>query len=175
MKRNTSDRPSEYEIRVSGAVPFASQIPNDSDVDGLTIADMVNALVLGVESRKAILGLAIDTLNDEKSVALGGLATDLWCPTRAIVKMAAVDGAAATGDVEITIGIVSGGTEIAAATVCTNLINLNDTFMIDLSGVVKEEILANSTVFVKVTTADTTAGAGHLADVYLYGETIPAA
>jgi len=163
-------RPTEKEIRNDAAIPWASQIRNDAPGNGIgTVAD-----ALAQAKRAVVTGLALDAVN-EKSVALGGLSTDEFVPTIATVQMAAVVGVAATGDVTITIGILTGGTEILLATATVGLIDLNDKFSIDLTGVVKKAMPANSTIFVKATIKDTSAGAGHLADVFIDGNVIPSA
>ena len=166
-------KPTENEIRNDGSIPWASQIINDaSDALGASIADALD--VLGKTKRVVVSDVSVETLNDEQTVALGGNATDEFCPVTAIVHMTDVgEGDAANGDLAITIGITTGGTEILAAKVCTNLIAVNTKYIIDLSAIVKPAIAGNSTIYVKVTTKDTTAGAGHLADVYIVGETFP--
>lgn len=124
--------------------------------------------------RLAITGLAVDTLNDEVSAALGGVAADLFVPQKLIVHLEDVGaGAAATGDFEITVGTATGGTQILTATACTNCKDLNDCFTIAFAGL-QDAIAGNATIFVKCTTKDTSAGAGHLADAYLIGELIVA-
>lgn len=176
---SSNNVPSGSEIRNDGAIPSASQIPNNSDlVSGDYVADALDSLGIVLEGRKRILieSLAIDTINNEKSVAIGGLATQQFAPLFAIVQMVAVGvGAAATGDTDISIGISAGGTQILTATECTGLIGINTKKVIDLSAVVKPALPASSTVYVKVTTADASAGAGHLANVYIVGEIIDGA
>lgn len=173
MAKNINDRPTIEEIRNNGAIPFASQIPNDSPQGGDSVGEVLT--LQGAKGRVMIDSLAIDTLNDEQTANLGGDAADEFCPITAIIQMIAVVGAAASGDFEITIGITPGGTEILGATACTGVIDENDKLPIDLSGVALNSIPANSDIYVKVTTADTTAGAGHLARAYLVGELIPKA
>lgn len=174
MSRNTNDKPSGSSIRNDGAIPFASQIDNDSTVAGAFVSDALDTLKgsIPVRVRAAVTGLAIDTLNDEQSVALTGVATDQFMPLVAIVHMEDVGaGAAAAGDFEITIGISSGGTQILTATACTGVIGVDTKLAIDLTGAAKVAMPADSTIYVKVTTADTTAGAAHLANCYIVGET----
>jgi|GEM_PF-2833286 len=168
--RNPANAPSDDKIRNAGAVPWASQIPNDTEAEGNYVSDVLSNM--GERLRAVVSDLAIDTLNDEQSVALGGVASKQFAPTHAIVQMATVSGAAAAGDFQISIGITSGGTEILAATACTGVIAIDTKLIIDLSAVVKPALPASSTLYVKVTTADTTAGAGHLAKVYVVGEVI---
>jgi len=148
----------------------ASQVDNDATyVGGTFVSDALD--ILGKTKRIVVSGLEVETLNDDESTALGGSAAEEWCPTTAIVHMEDVGaGTAANGDVQISIGTAAGGTQILAATACTNLIALNTKFIIDLSATVKPAIAGDSTIHVRVTTADTTAGAGHLADVYLVGQ-----
>jgi len=50
----------------------------------------------------------------------------------------------------------------------TNLISLNQHFVAVIDGLTST-MLADGTLYVKVTTADTTAGAGHLLDAYILG------
>jgi hypothetical protein len=110
------------------------------------------------------------TLNNEQSTAIGGSAASEFVPLWAIAHLEAVGGAGATGDAQITIGTSAGGTQILGATALTTLKDLNDRFVISLNGLT-DTIPANSTIYVKVTTKDTSAGVGHLIDVYLLGET----
>lgn len=152
----------------------ASQVDNDSTVAGTFVSGALNTLGGIVAGRKRVVatGLHLETVNDEVSVALGGSAADEFCPITAIFHMEDVGvGAAANGDAQVTIGISTGGVQILAGTTLTNLINLNDKFIVDLSVVVKAAIPGDSTIYVKVTSADTTAGADHLADCYIIGET----
>ena len=169
-------RPTGQEIRNDGAIPWASQIPNDSDLGGKS-GSIADALNIAAKSKRVVVAdVSVETLGDEQTVALGGLSTEHFSPITSIVHMTAVgEGNAANGDLAISIGITTGGTEILAATVVTGLIGINTKKVIDLSSVVKPALPANSTIYVKVTTKDTTAGAGHLADVYINGETIPGA
>ncbi len=172
MRRNTGDAPSELAIRNLGAIPFATQIPNDTNSAGDSVAAVLNA----VPPKVSVIAEGLDALSvNEQSVAIGGVATDQWCPTHAIVHLQSIAGTALTGDTDITIGILTGGTEILATTECTGLINANDKFIIDLSAVVKPALPANSTVFVKVVTKDTTSDDSNLFNVTLIGEIIPTA
>ncbi len=126
---------------------------------------------LAAKPRVTVTGCEVETLNNEQSTAIGGSAANEFVPIYAIFQMEAVGvGAAANGDVEITIGTSAGGTQILGATTLTNLINLNDRFVVVLAGLTAA-IAANSTVYCKITSADTTAGAAHLLDLILVGET----
>lgn len=166
---NANGKPTADAIRNAGAIPWASQIRDDSNDKGNSVG--VSLGILDGRKKVVVEDLSIETLNNEQSQAIGGEATEQFAPITAIVHMKDVGaGAAANGDVQISIGIAPSGTEILAATACTNLIAVNTKFIIDLSAVVKPSIPANSTIYVKVTTADTTAGAGHLADVHVVGE-----
>lgn len=169
---NADGTPTDNSIRNDAAIPHASQIPNNTKLPGEYLGNALETL----DQRVVVSGMEVETLNNEQSTAIGGAATDQWCPTTAIIQMVDVgEGTAANGDVQMSIGITAGGTQILAATALTNLIAINTKFVIDLSAVVKPAIPANSTVYVKVTTADTTAGAGHLANAYIYGKIIPTA
>jgi len=163
--------PSGDAIRNAGAIPFASQIPNDANAEGNTLADVLNSL--GERVRVVVEDLDIVTLNDEQSVAIGGVASKQFTPVTAIVHCTGVGGTL-NGDAEITIGITSGGTEILTATAIT-VTALNDKFIIDLSAVKKAAMGGDATIYVKVTTKDTTGTAGSLANVYIIGEMIPTA
>ena len=174
MSINTVNAPSGVEIRKIAAIPFASQIPNDTGHEGESVGEVIDNI--GERTVVLVEDISVETLNDEQSTAIGGDAAKQFVPTHAIIHMVDVGaGLAANGDVAITIGISAGGTQILAATVCTNLIAIDTKFIIDLSAVVKPALAANATIYVKVTTADTTAGAGHLANAYIYGELIPTA
>jgi hypothetical protein len=159
-------RPAEKKIRNDGAIPWASQIVNDSDAPGLTVQAALNN---NKRLRAIAEDLDLQTLNDEVSVALGGIAGDEWVPTMAIVDITAITGAA-NGDAEITIGTSAGGTQILAATALTATNADGEKFAIDLTGVVKASIAANATIYVKCTTADTGAGTVLTANIYLIGE-----
>ena len=169
-----SGKPTSRDIKINGAIPWASQIVDDSETPRGTVAESLTEVNAAVGGRKNALieDLELDS-TDEQSVVLDGLATEQFAPLWAIVNMKDVGaGAIATGDVDISIGIASAGTEILAATEVTGLIAINTKKVIDLSAVVFPAIPANSEIFVKVTTKDTTAGAGHLADIAIIGEVI---
>jgi len=172
MSRNTADAPSQEEIRNNAAIPFASQIPNDTNADGDSLADVLNA----VPEKVSVLveGLDAQSVN-EQSTAIGGASTNQFAPTHAIVHLQSIAGTALAGDTDITIGIASAGTEILAQTECTGLINVDDKFIIDLSAVVKPAMPADGTIFVKVVVADTNADDANLFNVTLVGEIIPTA
>jgi len=126
---------------------------------------------LAAKPRVVVAGCEVETLNNEQSTAIGGSAANEFVPIALIFHMEAVGvGAAANGDVVVTVGITTGGTEILGVTTLTNLIALNTRFVVALTGLTAT-IPADSTIYCKVTTADTTAGAGHLLDCYLIGET----
>jgi len=74
----------------------------------------------------------------------------------------------------VTIGITTGGTEIVAATVSLAVL-ANEKLIVDLSAVKKPAMPANSTIFVKVTKADTTGTAGSLIRCILDGIVVPSA
>lgn len=136
----------------------------------LTIQNL-NAFLAPSTERVHIAGLDIHTLGAEASAALTGLAAWEFSPLYAVVQMETVVAPAATGDFAISLGITTpGGVEILAATICTGTIALNDKFLINLAGHFAP-IPGNSTVYATVTTADTSAGVGSLADIYLVGET----
>jgi len=122
---------------------------------------------LAQDERVLVAALAMDSVN-EKSAAIGGNAADEFVPLKVIVHLED-DGAAggATGDMQITVGTSAGGTQILGATVLTAFATLNDRFTITLSGLTAA-IAADSTLYVKVTTRDTTAG-GYIADAYIEG------
>ena len=131
----------------------------------------LNAFLAPSTERVHIAGLDITTLGAEASAALTGLAAWEFSPLYAVVQMEAVVGGPPTGDFAISLGITTpGGVEILAATVCTGTIALNDKFLINLVGHFAP-IPGNSTVYATVTTVDTAAAAGTLADIYLVGET----
>ena len=122
--------------------------------------------------RVLVAGLEITTGAAEVSAAIGGSAANQFIPVKAICHMEAVTATPASGDAAISIGITTpGGVEIIGATNLTNLIGLNDRFVIALTGKT-DPIPANSTIYVTVTTGDSTASAGHLVDVYVVGEIV---
>ena len=125
---------------------------------------------LGQEAQVKVEAVLIDTLNNEQSTAIGGSASNQFVPHRAIVHLEDVGaGAAATGDFQLTMGTSAGGTQILPATAMTGVKDLNDRLAIAITGLT-DPIAANSTLYVKVTTADSTAGAAHKVDVYFEGE-----
>lgn len=130
-----------------------------------------NVTRLDLDSERVVVtSVAVDTLANEQSTALTGAATDEWVPLYAIFHMEDVGaGAAATGDASVSIGITSGGTEILAGSALTGLVNLNSHYKIEITGLT-EAIPGDSTIYVTVTAADSTAGAGHLVDAYIVGE-----
>ena len=105
----------------------------------------------------------IGTLNDEQSVALGGLAATHLRPWRLTVHLHTVAGGP-NGNTAIRVGTSSGGNQILTDTVLTGLDSQHKTFDIDLVGVMPA-ITADSTIYVKVTTADTGASANTLVNV----------
>ena len=121
--------------------------------------------------RVLVAGLTIDILNNEQSTAIGLSAGSEFVPRFAIAHLEAIGGAGATGDTQITIGTSTGGTQIIGATALTGVDGLNDHFLIALATGLTATLTADSTIYVKVTTKDTSAGAGHLVDVYIVGET----
>lgn len=175
---NSDGTPNDQLIRQAGAIPHASQIPNNSTYPGTSVGAALTTLYSTVGARKQVTveDLAIDTLNDEQSTAIGEASTVQFTPTHAIVHMVDVGaGDAANGDVEITIGTAAGGTQLLTATAVTGLSAINSRYVFDLTGTVRAAMPGNGTLFVKVTTADTTAGAGHLANVHIFGELVTGA
>jgi hypothetical protein len=170
-RRNQTDAPSSSEIRNSGAIPFASQIPNDSEAEGDTLKDVLDNA--GEMVKVLVEDIDLVTLNDEQSAAIGGIASKQFVPVTAVAICTGVGGTLA-GDAEVTIGITSGGTQILAAT-ALGLTTLNDKKIVDLSAVKKAAMGGNASVYVKVTKADTTGTAGSLTNVYLFGYMIPTA
>jgi hypothetical protein len=172
-RRNANGSPSETMIKNAGAIPYASQINNDSDYEGTTVKDALDALeaTVGVRLRAQAADLDLQTLNDEVSVALGGAATDKFVPTLLIVDITAITGAA-NGDAEITVGTATGGTQILTATALTGLNALNERISIDLTGATKAAIAGDATIYVKCTTADTGAGTVLTATATIIGERV---
>jgi hypothetical protein len=171
--RNADGTPTGVGLRQNGAIPYVSQIPNDSTYPGDDLKDALDTVytTVGVRLRGVAEDLELQTLNDEQTAVLGGTAITSWVPTMAVVHIKAITGAA-NGDAEITIGTTTGGTDILTATALTGVNALDEKMVIDLSGTVRPDILANATIYVKCTTADTGAGTALTADVYLYGEVI---
>lgn len=123
---------------------------------------------LAESDRVLVAGCQMDALNDEQTANIGGAAADEYVPTAIVFHVEEVVGVAANGDIQVSAGITPGGTEILPATPLLNLISLNDRFTVAITGLT-DTIPANSDLYVKVTTADTTAGAGHLMDAYFEG------
>jgi len=153
--REAGGRPDGALIRNQGAIPWLSQIVNDT----------------GVKRTKAeIVGLDLQTLNDEVSAAIDGDVNDDWVPTIAVVSVTGITGAA-NGDAEVTIGTASGGTQILGAT-ALGVSAADERVVIDLTGTVMDKIAGNATLFVKCTTADTGAGTALAVTVAIYGEVL---
>jgi len=130
---------------------------------------VTNTAVLAEDERVLVAGCEMETLNNEQNTAIGGSAANEFVPSEIVFQVEDVGvGAVANGDVEVSCGITTGGTEILPATTLTNLIALNDRFVAVITGLTAT-IPADSSLYVKVTTADTTAGAGHLMDAYIKG------
>lgn len=124
---------------------------------------------LDESGRILVAGCEMETLNNEQTAAIGGSASDEYVPTAIVFHVEDVGaGAAANGDIQVTAGITPGGTEILPATPLTSLSSLNDRFTVAITGLT-DTIPANSDLYVKVTTQDSTAGAGHLMDAYFIG------
>lgn len=121
--------------------------------------------------RVVLTGLDVTTLNDEVSMSIDKSNIDEFIPMSVIAHMSSVNGAAATGDIQITMGTTPGGTDIISTTTLTSLIGLNNRFVIKLSGVIAT-IPAGGTIYCKVVTQDSSAGNGHLSDIYVIGEMI---
>lgn len=143
----------------------------DSDATTHAASSGTDHSAVAVKPRVIVTGCELETLNNEQSTAIGLAAGDEFVPIYAILHLEDVGaGAAAAGDAAITIGTSAGGTQILPATTLTGLNALNERFVIPIAGLTAA-IAANSTIYCKITTADTTAGAGHLLDLYLIGET----
>jgi hypothetical protein len=136
---------------------------------GTDHSDVVDGTTeLAQSERVLVAGLAMDSVN-ELFTAIGGSAANEYVPLKVIVHLEDDNaGAGATGDMQITVGTSSGGTQILGATVTAAMVTLNDRFEIDVTGLTAA-IAADSTLYVKVTTKDTTA-VGYLADVYIEGQ-----
>jgi len=173
-RRNADGTPTGQAIRSEGAIPYASQIENDSTYPGTYVDDVLTTLYTTVGARQMVkvAGLEINTLNNEQHTHIGGSALYQFVPTHVVVHMEAATGTAATGDFHITIGTSTGGTQVLSSTECTGVIAINTKIVIDLTGAVKAAMPCDGAFYVKVTTADTTAAAGHLADAYIFGEII---
>jgi hypothetical protein len=147
----------------------------------MTVTDLAAAIALinpaydPHTARVSVASIALDTLNDEQSAGIGGVSTDEFCPTLAVVQLTNAGSGTPNGDAQITIGITTGGTEILAATALTGLVALNDKFLIDLTGAVQNSIPADSDIYVKVTTADTVGVTGITGTAYIEGQTFVAA
>lgn len=144
---------------------------NDTHVagDGSDHTDVATSTTeLAQEQRVKVSTLAMDSVN-EVSQAIGGSAANEFVPTEIVVHLED-DGAAggATGDMQITVGTSAGGTQILGATATTNLDTLNDRFTIAITGLTAA-IAADSTLYVKATTRDTTA-VGYTCDIYIRGQ-----
>jgi hypothetical protein len=166
-----SEVPTGKELRVDSAIPYASQIMNDSTYPGKYVDDALDGVytTIGCRLRTVIEDLDLVLVGlDEKSAALGGSASDYWHPTFAVVKLKSTTGSAPATPAQISIGTASAGTQLVAATALTGLDTAGDTLIISFTGA-KAAITADSTIYVNVTTAEGTATTA-VADVYVYGE-----
>jgi hypothetical protein len=163
-----SEVPTGKELRVEKATPYASQVMNDSTYPGKYVDDALDGVYTTIGCRRRAVAEDLNLrATDEKSIALGGSASDAWSPTFAIVKVTAVD-TYSTGTAQIQIGIASGGDQIIADTSLTGVISVGQTFRIPLGETVKAAITANATIYVQCTVALT--ATTFTADVYVYGE-----
>ena len=122
---------------------------------------------LAERQRVKVSTLAMDSVN-EVLQAIGGSAANEFVPLKVIVHLEDDGGGGgATGDMQITVGITSGGTQILGATATTNLKLLNDHFEVDITGLTAA-IPADSTLYVNATTKDSSA-VGYTCDVYVEG------
>lgn len=99
---------------------------------------------------------------------INGLSTDQFIPTNLLFRVTAVGGAALNGNCRCTVGTSVGGTQILTATELTNLIALNSTYSIPITGLIAAPILCNATLHASVTFADTSAGTG-TAELFIEG------
>lgn len=165
-----SEVPTGKELRVEKAIPYASQVMNDSNYPGKYVDDAMNGVytTIGCRLRTVVEDLDLVLVGlDEKSAALGGSASDYWHPTFAVVRLKSKTGTVAT-PAQISIGTTSTGTELVAATALTSVATVGDTLIISFTAK-KAAIAANSTIYVNVTTAEASASAA-VADIYVYGE-----
>lgn len=132
------------------------------------VTKVMQTIITGLASwlkldQHTIEDVDIGTLNDEQSVALGGARDVHYSPWRLTVHLHTRTGTP-SGDAAIRVGRSSGGNEILTDTVLTGLTGTNETFNIDLTGVMPA-ISGPDTIYVKVTTADTGASASTLVNV----------
>lgn len=165
---NSTDAPDGIALRRDGHVPFASQIPNDSVVNGDTVGD---AMTANMDLSGSATDLDLNTTTDEVKIALGGSSDDEFVPTLAIVDISSATGTVA-GDAALTIGTASAGTQVLSATTLTGLNAAGEKFAVDLTGVVKASIAANATLYVTTQAGDSTATT-LVGDVKIYGKVIP--
>lgn len=95
------------------------------------------------------------------TATLNGLSTDGFVPKSLVCRLSAVAGGL-NGNLEITLGTSVGGTQLLSATTLTGLTTVNNTFTIDITGLIAAAIAANATLHLSTTSADTGAGTGTL-------------
>lgn len=164
-----SEVPTGKELRVEKAIPYASQVMNDSNYSGKYVDDALNNLytTVGVRLRAVAEDLDLKTEDDEVSIALDGAASDAWTPTFVVVKITSASGTPGTA-ASLRIGTASDGEQVLATTALTGLTTLNGTFLIAISGL-KDGIAANATLYARTHVAAGTITT-LVADVYIYGE-----
>lgn len=99
--------------------------------------------------------VGVDLLSNvsEVSAALSGSAAKKFKPLRAIVRLTAVAGGAASGDSHVQIGSATGTADIMASTHLTNLINAGECFVVDLAGLFPD-LAGNANLFAQCVTVD---------------------
>ena len=133
----------------------------DTDLD-----DIVDEAELLADDGFALAAINLKAVAETTGV-LNGTAAQDFAFEYVIVHCTAVGGGL-NGNVEITIGTSSGGTQVLSATPLTGLNTLNQTFQIALTGLFRP-VAGNATLYVNVTSADTGAGTG-TADVIIRGK-----
>jgi len=159
LKASLGD-PSGAKIDLGGALRDPGAAWTSTSVMQTIITGIADWLKL---EQSTIEDVDIGTLNDEQSVVLGGLAATHLSPWRLTVHLHTVAGAP-NGNAQIRVGTSSGGNQILADTALTGLDTQHTTFNIDLVGVMPV-LTADSTLYVKCTTADTGAAASTLINV----------
>ena len=133
-----------------------------------TATSVMQTIVTGIADwlkleQSTVEDVDIGTLNDVQSVALGGLVITHLSPWRFTLHLHTLTGAP-SGDAVIRIGTSSGGNQILGDTTLTGFDTLHKTFNVVMEGAAIA-LTGDSTIFVKVTTADTGAAAGTLVNV----------
>lgn len=135
------------------------------EIKAATVSELqaLLAVPVGLVSGTAIQIDIADPGLDTATIVLNGTTAKNFCPSRLVLTLTNNTGGALTGDAHITLGTVGAGVDILPSTELTGLVNVGNTFSIDLNDLFPT-IPGDSTLHLSVVTADT---AGVAAKAYI--------